>query len=293
MKNYLYYLYWFYRTLSYRWNFPKYKVMTVDETIDDIISHKKSIARFGDGEFRLLIGERDIFFQNLSAKLSARLFEVVNADLPNLLIGLPYPFISRKNLKREAKIHWLNLINQQGNDIARQINNSDQKYGDAFISRFYMDFIGKKKVKNTVEKLKEIWVNQNVLFIEGEYSRLGIGNDFFSNAKSVQRIICPSKNAFEKYDEIFSAAKKYGQEKLCILALGPTATVLAYDLAKENIWALDLGHIDIEYSWFKMNAKNKIPIHGKKTAEVQGIEDFRLNENQRKLYDESVLFKIK
>lgn len=293
MKNYLYYIYWYYRTIPLRWDFPKYNVMTVQETIDDVVNNKKNIARFGDGEFLLLIGERDIFFQKLSTKLSARLFEVVNSHLPNLLIGLPYPFTSRKNLKREAKIHWLNLINQHGNEIARQINNSDQKYGDAFISRFYMDFIGKKKIENTVEKLKDIWVNQNVLFIEGEYSRLGIGNDFFSNAKSVQRIICPSKNAFEKYDEIFSAAKKYGQEKLCILALGPTATVLAYDLAKENIWALDLGHIDIEYSWFKMNAKNKIPIHGKKAAEVHGNEDFGLNDSERKLYDQSVLFKIK
>lgn len=267
--------------------------MSVEETIDNIINHKKGIARFGDGEFHLLLGERDIFFQNLSTELSERLCEVINSDLPNLIIGLPYPFISRKNLKRAAKIHWLNLINQQGNEIARNINTSDQIFGDAFISRFYMDFIDKKKVRNTVEKLKEIWNNQNVLFIEGEFSRLGIGNDFFSNAKSVQRIICPSKNAFEKYGEIFDAAKIYGKEKLCILALGPTATVLAYDLAKENIWALDLGHIDIEYSWFKMNAKNKIPVNGKKAAEVQGNEDFALKGIDKKLYDESIIFEIK
>ena len=37
----------------------------VEETIKAIINNKKSIARFGDGEFRLALKERDIVFQNL------------------------------------------------------------------------------------------------------------------------------------------------------------------------------------------------------------------------------------
>ena len=40
------------------------------------------------------------------------------------------------------------------------------------------------------------------------------------------------------------------KDKLFILALGPMATVLAYDLARLGYRALDLGHIDIEYEWF-------------------------------------------
>ena len=293
MKNYLYYIYWIYRTWPLRRKFPMFKIMTVEDTINDIINNKKSISRFGDGEFRLLTGERGIFFQNLTKGLSERLFEVINSTCTNLLIGLPYPFISRRNLKRPAKIHWLHFINQQGKEISAKIEDQNRTFGDAFISRFYMDFIDKKEVKNKVKQLKKIWNEQNILFIEGEFSRLGIGNDFFSNANSVQRIICPSKNAFENYDEILKAAKIYGKGKLCILALGPTATVLAYDLAKENFWALDLGHIDIEYSWFSVNAENKIPVDGKKSAEVQGNEDFRLNEMAQKLYDESIILEIK
>ncbi|MBW7986337.1 DUF1792 domain-containing protein [Lactobacillus helveticus] len=35
-----------------------------------------------------------------------------------------------------------------------------------------------------------------MLIIEGKYSRSGEGNNLFSNANSVSRIICPSKNAF-------------------------------------------------------------------------------------------------
>ena len=33
-------------------------------------------------------------------------------------------------------------------------------------------------------------------------------------------------------------------------ALGPTATVLAYDLCSARYQALDIGHLDVEYDWF-------------------------------------------
>lgn len=35
-------------------------------------------------------------------------------------------------------------------------------------------------------------------------SRSGVGNDLFDDANSVERIICPSKNAYSKIDEIES-----------------------------------------------------------------------------------------
>lgn len=45
-----------------------------------------------------------------------------------------------------------------------------------------------------------------------------------------------------------------------LYALGPTATVLAYDLAKAGVQALDVGHINIEYEWFRMKATLKVPV---------------------------------
>ena len=43
----------------------------------------------------------------------------------------------------------------------------------------------------------------NVYLVEGEYTRCGIGNDLLDHTLSIHRIICPSKDAFEKYDEIY------------------------------------------------------------------------------------------
>ena len=120
-----------------------------------------------------------------------------------------------------------------------------------------------------VKKMKKIWDKKDVVIIEGEQSRLGIGNDLFDNMKSIQRIICPSENAFEIYDKIYNEALKIDKNKLVLLALGPTATVLAYDLFKAGYQAIDIGHVDIEYEWFLRKATKKIKIESKYVTEVK------------------------
>lgn len=88
------------------------------------------------------------------------------------------------------------------------------------------------------------------MFIEGDRTRMGVGNDLFSNAGSIERIIAPNEDAFDVYEGIYKAALTYGKDRLILIALGPTATVLAYDLAKAGYWALDIGHLDLEYEWY-------------------------------------------
>ena len=53
------------------------------------------------------------------------------------------------------------------------------------------------------------------------------------------------------------------------MALGPTATVLAYDLFKAGYQAIDIGHVDIEYEWFLRKATKKIKIESKYVTEVK------------------------
>ena len=54
-----------------------------------------------------------------------------------------------------------------------------------------------------------------------------------------------------------------GKCDLVLLALGATATILAYDLAKEGLWAVDAGHLDVEYMWMKIGAETRVPIPGR------------------------------
>ena len=63
--------------------------------------------------------------------------------------------------------------------------------------------------------------------------------------------------------------KNVRKNKLILIALGPTATILAYDLYKLGYLAIDIGHIDIEYEWFLRKANTKIPIKNKYVNEIR------------------------
>lgn len=56
---------------------------------------------------------------------------------------------------------------------------------------------------------------------------------------------------------------------MILLALGPTATALAYDLYCQGYRAIDIGHVDIEYEWCRMGATEKVPIKDKYTNEAE------------------------
>lgn len=289
-KRYHYYRF-FFNTRKLRKNFPFYKVATLEETIDEIRIHKKNISRFGDGEFRLVLDASGIGFQNGSTEMTERLREVLTSNLPNHLVAIPETFSFRNNLNWRVKFWWLNFINTIGVQISHYLN-PGKKYSNAFITRFYLDYETKNHIPNVLEKIKKVWENQDVLIVEGEYSRLGVGNDLFNNVKSLQRILCPAKDAFSMYHEIISEVRAHGRNKLVLLALGPTATVMAFDLAKENIWTLDIGHIDLEYMWYLQNAQEKIPVAGRLVNEATKEQNVDIPENEKVKYETSIIKKM-
>ena len=137
-----------------------------------------------------------------------------------------------------------------------------------FITRPYMDFASKEDCPRWFHQMKAIWKDRDVVFIEGEKSRLGVGNDLFDNVKSIRRILCPPRDAFDRYEEILNEAQKLEKTALFLIALGPTATVLAYDLFKSGYQAIDAGHVDVEYEWWRMGAKRKVKLERKYVNEA-------------------------
>ena len=142
-----------------------------------------------------------------------------------------------------------------------------------------------------LKKLKKIWDQKDILIIEGEKSRLGIGNDLFNNTKSIKRIICPIKNAFKVYDKIINSVLKCNEKRLILLALGPTATILSYDLYKLGYQSVDVGHVDIEYEWFLRNATHKIQIENKYVNEARG-KRYNFTKVKDKKYYSQIIAKI-
>ena len=119
--------------------------------------------------------------------------------------------------------------------VYMQLNKTDEHY--QYCGRYY-------------EKIKKIWAGRDVVICEGEGTRFGMFNDLLDGAKSISRIICPARSAFDKYDEILSAFNDISLDRLVLAALGPTATVLAYDLCNKGYQAIDIGAMDLEYEWF-------------------------------------------
>ncbi|SFI09672.1 GT-D fold domain-containing glycosyltransferase [Halpernia frigidisoli] len=291
MKNYIYYIYWFYRTLPYRWNFPKYKIMSVEETISDIISQKKSISRFGDGEFLLLLKQQDLGFQSQDNLLADKLLEVLKNRNPKFLVALPDSLARTKDLQRFARVYWLLFINTHGKKL-KEILDLDYNYGNSNVTRLYSILKNKSRSKIYFEQIRTIWENRNILIIEGSLSRLGVGNDLFNNVKTLQRIICPHKNAFEKYVDIKMNAEKFGRDKLILFALGPTSTVLCSELANGGFWAIDIGHIDVEYMWMLMGTKERIAIKGRFVNESDNSKGYDLDHELLEIYRESIILDL-
>ncbi|WP_439883018.1 SP_1767 family glycosyltransferase [Pontibacter sp. MBLB2868] len=241
-------------------------VLSFETTIKKIVNDKCSVARFGDGEIKLIRGE-DIEFQSASRELSLRLQEVLCSNKLGIIICIPDVFDSLSQYKYKAKYIWIKHLARYYEFWAMSLH-SDTIYFNAFISRPYIVYKNGTLAEQRFDYIKSIWHGRDVVIIEGSKSRLGLGNDLFNNAKSISRILCPAINAYSRYNDILKESKKIGKEKLILIALGPTATILAYDLHREGCQAIDIGHIDIEYEWYKMKAKWAVNVPDKHTNEA-------------------------
>ena len=270
-----------------------FKIATPEDTLDRIIKDKCSISRLGDGEFDLIWGI-GIRYQKVNENLTKRLLQILKSDEEKLLVGIgnALDFSYLKKYTDFANNFWKGWLCDNKFKILKLLSKTKQYYS-AQISRFYMDYKDKNNAGKYVEKLKSLWDKKDVLIVEGEFSRLGVGNDLFNNMNSIQRIICPAENAFDIYDGILKEVLKYGKNKLILLALGPTATVLAYDLYKAGYWAVDIGHVDIEYEWFLRKATEKIKIETKYVNEAKDGEKDIQSINDKKYESEIVARLIK
>lgn len=286
------YFYWKWRTIQLRRGFKDPKVLDNIDTVKKLLTEKTSLVRFGDGEFKILFGKGNPNFQLQDDKLAKRLKEVILSDDPRVLVCIPRPLSNLRREKLQSRYFWLNFINQYRDDLNKVLNHN-RVYGNAGITRFYIGQTDRKYAEKTFGLLKEMWDAKDLLIVEGELSRVGVGNSIFEHARSVKRIICPAQNAFEKYNEIFKVVKEHANGRLVLIALGPTATVLGYDLAMADIQAIDIGHIDLEYCWMKLAVRERTPIPGKHVSELHNDQITDLSVPDKLNYENSIIFKIK
>lgn len=230
------------------------KVKTIDESLDAVATQKASLCRFGDGELNL-IAERDINFQKASPLLAKRLGEVLSSQNPNIFIAIPRVLYSVEEPHRNLSISWLKRSKFMREIIGRYIEQDAQvQYYATEVTLAYAvydtDFYD---MEVYFRRFQDIWRERDIAIICGDRVFDKINTNIFDCASSVEYIHVPSVNAFESYNAIMDKALKIDKQKLVIAILGPTATVLAYDLGSMGYQALDLGHIAKAYDWYLKN----------------------------------------
>lgn len=257
--------------------YQEINILNSFDSIKFILDKKCSVSRYGDGELSFFVGIKE-GYQEVDEDMVARLKHVLLAtDAPNHVVGLPYHLKNVKGTVVLSRTFWGDLVCKYGS-YWLQFFSKDRMYIDTQISRFYKAYHDVNRSAKQLALLKKIWEGREMVIIEGCQSRTGVGNDLYDNAKSVERILGYATNAFSHYDEMLNAITahvKPEEGKLIFLSYGPSATILAYDLAKMGYQAIDIGHLDIEYEWY-LQAKNgntsaeKSVIKGKYTNEAAG-----------------------
>ena len=262
-----------------------------DVTVDLLIQFRMSLSRYGDGEFGWMAGETLNSFQDYSDEFSRDLRKSFIENNDKLLIGIPKGLFYKRGLNLFSRMYW-ETIKAGSYKQMQNLVDFDRRYVNASITRPYIDYRSRRFSTQAFVNIRRLWNQRDIVIVEGEKSKLGMGNDLFDNARSIKRIICPAVNAYSKKNEIKKTIiELVDKDSLVLAALGPTASILAADMSKLGYQFVDIGHIDVEYMWYLMHATNRVSIPGKyvnesKNRDCVGIYD------KDKFYLESIIKKI-
>lgn len=257
-------------------------IRSSEEAIEEILQNKKSLVRFGDGEFATMEGQIRAKFQTeVDQKLAERLYQVLRNKEEGVITAIADNYGNLDeytvNSQREIRAYMAPEVRESHMRLLLP----GKVYYNAYLSRPYAMYADKEpeKIREKFLRLRCLWEKRDCVFIEGEKTRMGVGNDLFDNAKSIVRILAPAQNAFRVYEALFAAAKQCRKDVLFLLALGPAATVLAYDLAMAGYQALDIGHLDLEYEWYLKGQGGRTEVPHKYNNEYPGGEQVEIIED--------------
>lgn len=263
-------------------------ILSADKLLENIISSHKSLVRFGDGEFEMIRMKKRPWFQTCNSELSKRLLEVLKSNYDFIEVAIADNFGNLEKYTEDAANAIRKYMSPERRTEITNLLDANRIYGDAYVTRPYIIYENKEYSSKIFGLFKKLWTGRNILMVEGRYTRMGIGNDLFENAESVRRIICPAKDAYNQYNHILHSVQKYAdKEDLILISLGPTATVLAFDLAINGFQAIDIGQLDNEYEWSLRKTETRVEIPNKMVAELSWCRNPEMIEDA--LYDKQII----
>lgn len=274
----------------YEWGISKSPIIKDGvQLMNEMINNGKSLIRFGDGEFEIMRGNDRPWFQACSDTLSCALRGALYTKNEKIIVAISQNFLLDKYTEEAADGIREYMYGETRDDIMAILE--ERVYYDAYVTRPYMIYKDKEYADTIFELFKKLFNRRNIIIVEGEYSRIGVGNDFLDSANSIRRIICPSHDAWEKHEEIVQSVIDIARiDDLVLCSLGPTATVLCYELAERNYQSIDIGQIDNEYEWSMMKTLKREYIPGKMVVEMK-IEDQELFVNDE-IYEGQIVKRV-
>ena len=237
------------------------RVHSVEETINELITTDKSMVRFGDGEVTMIRG-RSLVLQQVEPEIVEGLKRIIGYQYDELMVTIPEIFGDLSIYRKESRQFWRDHLLFSRRQYEKYCN-PDKVYYNTTISRFYYSTADKSKCDSWIHEIRKIWEGKDIVVVEGGRTHNGVGNDLFDGARSVERIIGPSHDAYEMLDEIMEACRQYPKDRLFLVSLGVAAKFLTERLFLEGYRVLDIGNLDVEYEWYlrKATGKEKLEKH--------------------------------
>lgn len=219
-----------------------------EETMRRVAEDRLSLARFGDGELKIMLRPQyNLRFQPWSADLAGELRGVLSMDgydPARLMPAFPYTF-------RDA--HWTSVWLDIWPEV-KPLLHPEVRYGAAHVSRpIYFSHLGQRGV----QLWRDVWDGQNVCIITGQGSRFHLEPALFGNAKSIDFLYSTPRDAYADLPRLKEELDAADPDKLYLFALGPCGTLLAAWLSQRGRWGIDMGHIS--ESWANVFAGGAWP----------------------------------
>lgn len=205
----------------------------------------KSIARFGDGEFKIARGGECVS-QMRDRKLTQELSAILTGNNPHCIVGIP-------TMDPEGpKYHkWARYKDQYPKQLLPK-----RKYYSAFISR--PDSAPWINTPEYFDMLEGLWRGQSVTLVGCGERSLKMDFLYQTGAYAVDFIKCPRRDAYSVIDVIERACMDSPNHRV-LLCAGPTATCLADRLSRKGKHAVDLGHVGMFWRPYA-NEKSSVPV---------------------------------
>jgi hypothetical protein len=183
-----------------------------------------SIARFGDGELKMMTGNEYIR-EPANRKMARELNEVIANPHKRCLVGIwPYTKESPK---------YASMLRHR--ERFKQVLSPDVEYYSSLISR--PDSAPWIRTREYALEFRKLWAGKRVAILceptSGALRAL-------TGAAMIGHVECPRTRAYADIDWFHKQLLRNGPD-IAILACGPTATCLANRLSKHGIQAIDFG----------------------------------------------------